>query len=228
MRAAQQLPPLAHALSGACLARVVDIADPEGRNRVQVRLLAYDGTDGQDAPLWARVVCPFAGDQRGAFFMPDVDDEVLVMFVQGDPRYPLVLGGLWNGSAAAPAELGDEGNRFKRVRSRNGVVITLDDQQGQEQLVLETPAGQKVTLADGENKITLEDANGNEVVMEASGVSITAAAEVKVEAATVSVTAGIVTVDAALADFSGVVKCQVLQATSVVSTSYTPGAGNIW
>ena len=228
MRAAQQLPPLAHALSGACLARVVDIADPEGRNRVQVRLLAYDGTDGQDAPLWARVVCPFAGDQRGAFFMPDVDDEVLVMFVQGDPRYPLVLGGLWNGSAAAPAELGDEGNRFKRVRSRNGVVITLDDQQGQEQLVLETPAGQKVTLADGENKITVEDANGNEVVMEASGVSITAAAEVKVEAATVSVTAGIVTVDAALADFSGVVKCQVLQATSVVSTSYTPGAGNIW
>ena len=228
MRAAQQLPPLAHALSGASLARVVDIADPEGRNRVQVRLLAYDGTDGQDAPLWARVVCPFAGDQRGAFFMPDVDDEVLVMFVQGDPRYPLVLGGLWNGSAAAPAELGDEGNRFKRVRSRNGVVITLDDQQGQEQLVLETPAGQKVTLADGENKITLEDANGNEVVMEASGVSITAAAEVKVEAATVSVTAGIVTVDAALADFSGVVKCQVLQATSVVSTSYTPGAGNIW
>jgi uncharacterized protein involved in type VI secretion and phage assembly len=228
MRAAQQLPPLAPALGAACLARVVDIADPEGLNRVQVRLLAYDDTDGQDAPLWARVVCPFAGDERGAFFMPDVDDEVLVMFLQGDPRYPLVLGGLWNGAAASPADLGSEGNRFKRIRSRNGVVVTLDDQQGQEQLVLETPAGQKVTLADGPNKVTLEDGNGNEVVMEASGISITAAAEVKVQAAMVSVTAGMVTVDAALADFSGIVKCQVLQATSVVGTSYTPGAGNVW
>ena len=215
-------------MQAAYLARVVDIADPERRDRVQVRLHAFDDADGQDAPLWARVVCPFAGADRGAFLMPDVDDEVLVVFVQGDPRHPLVVGGLWNGASAAPASLSGGTNRFKRIRSKNGVVVTLDDQQGQEQLVLETPAGQKVTLSDGPGKVRVEDSNGNSLVMEASGITLTAAAQVKVDAANVKVSAGMVTVDAAMAKFSGVVKCEVLIATSVVGTSYTPGAGNVW
>lgn len=82
MDRARHFQPGAGWLNGAQLARVVDIADPERRNRVQVRLLAFDAVDGQDAPLWARVVCPFAGADRGAFLMPDVDDEVLVVFLQ--------------------------------------------------------------------------------------------------------------------------------------------------
>ncbi|MBS0513232.1 MAG: type IV secretion protein Rhs [Proteobacteria bacterium] len=215
-------------MQAAYLARVVDINDPDSRDRVQVRLYAFDDVDGQDAPLWARVVCPFAGADRGAFFMPDVDDEVLVVFVQGDPRHPLVVGGLWNGANAAPASLSGGTNQYKRIRSKNGVVVTLDDQQGQEKLVLETPAGQKVTLSDGPGKVRIEDSNGNSVVLESSGITITAAAQVKVDAANVKVTAGMVTVDAAMAKFSGVVKCEVLMATSVVGTSYTPGAGNVW
>lgn len=228
MDRARHFQPAAGWLNGAQLARVVDIADPERRNRVQVRLLAFDAVDGQDVPLWARVVCPFAGADRGAFLMPDVDDEVLVVFLQGDPRHPLVLGGLWNGVSEPPAELGDEGNRFKRIRSKNGVTVTLDDQQGQEQLVLETPGGQRFILSDGPGKVTVEDSNGNRVEMQAARISVTASAEVKVEAPQVKVSAGMVTVDTALAKFSGIVKCEVLQATSVVSTSYTPGAGNIW
>ena len=215
-------------MQAAYLARVVDINDPDSRDRVQVRLYAFDDVDGQDAPLWARVVCPFAGADRGAFFMPDVDDEVLVVFVQGDPRHPLVVGGLWNGANAAPASLSGGTNQYKRIRSKNGVVVTLDDQQGQEKLVLETPAGQKLTLSDGPGKVRIEDSNGNSVVLESSGITITAAAQVKVDAANVKVTAGMVTVDAAMAKFSGVVKCEVLMATSVVGTSYTPGAGNVW
>ncbi|KAI5912932.1 phage baseplate assembly protein V [Thauera sp. 2A1] len=215
-------------MQAAYLARVVDINDPESRDRVQVRLYAFDDVDGQDAPLWARVVCPFAGADRGAFFMPDVDDEVLVVFVQGDPRHPLVVGGLWNGANAAPASLSGGTNQYKCIRSKNGVVVTLDDQQGQEKLVLETPAGQKLTLSDGPGKVRIEDSNGNSVVLESSGITITAAAQVKVDAANVKVTAGMVTVDAAMAKFSGVVKCEVLMATSVVGTSYTPGAGNVW
>lgn len=215
-------------MQSAHLAKVVDIADPERLNRVQVRLLAFDAVEGQDAPLWARVVCPFAGADRGAFFMPDVDDEVLVVFLQGDPRYPLVMGGLWNGSSTAPAELADEGNRFKRIRSRNGVTVTLDDQQGQEQLVLETPGGQRLTLSDGPGKVTVEDSNGNRVVMEAARISFTASAELKIDAPQVRISAGMVSVDTAMAKFSGIVKCEVLQATAVVSSSYTPGAGNIW
>lgn len=215
-------------MQAAYLAQVVDIADPEGLNRVQVRLLSFDGVDAQDAPVWARVVCPFAGSDRGTFFMPDVDDEVLVVFMNGDPRYPIVMGGLWSGANEPPAELGSEGNRFKRIRSKNGVTVTLDDQSGQEQLVLETPAGQKVTLGDGPATVTVEDSNGNRVVMDSSSISITASAKLSIDAPQVNVSAGMVKVDSAIADFSGIVKCQVLQATSVISSSYTPGAGNIW
>ena len=215
-------------MNAGYLARVVSLDDPEGLNRVQVRLIAFDGIEGQDAPLWARVVAPFAGADRGAFFMPDVDDEVLVLFTNGDTRFPLVLGGVWNGAAPAPADLTPDGNRYKRIRSKNGITITLDDQQGQETLTMETPGGQTLTLKDGPGSITYEDSNGNSITMESAGITITAAAKVKIEAATVEVSAGMVTVDAAMAKFSGVVKCETLIATAVVSTSYTPGAGNIW
>ena len=79
--------------------RSFSLDDPESLNRVQVRLIAFDAIADQDAPLWARVVAPFAGQNRGAFFMPDVDDEVLVLFTNGDTRFPLVIGGLWNGAS---------------------------------------------------------------------------------------------------------------------------------
>lgn len=215
-------------LSATHLAQVVSLDDPESLNRVQVRLISYAGIDGQDLPLWARVVCPFAGDNRGAFFMPDVGDEVLVVFVQGDPRYPLVLGGLWSGANAAPASIGAGGNIVKRVRSKNGIQITLEDRQGQETLTLETPGGQTVTLKDGPGAVTIEDANGNSVKLETSGITVQASSVVKVQASKVDVSAGMVNVDAAIAKFSGIVKCETLISTAVVSTSYTPGAGNIW
>lgn len=210
------------------LARVVSLDDPEKMSRVQVRLIAYDDFTDQDAPMWARVVCPFAGKDRGAFLMPDVEDEVLVLFQNGDPSYPLILGGLWNGTSTTPATLGPEGNRYKIIRSKNGVTITLDDRQGQEQCVVETPGGQKVTLKDGPGAVTIEDANGNSIDLDTSGITINAAATVKVQAAKVDVSAGTVNVDTAVAKFSAMVKCEVLEATSVISKSYTPGVGNIW
>lgn len=215
-------------LHGPQLAVVVSVDDPEGRNRVQVRLVGCDDTDQQDAPLWARVVCPFAGQDRGAFLIPDVDDEVLVVFQNGDPAFPLVLGGLWNGSSTAPAQIGADGNRLKVIRSKNGVTITLDDQSGQERFIVETPGGQRMTLSDGPGVVRVEDSNGNSLEMATAGVTVIAAAKVDVQAATVNVTAGMVKVDSAIADFTGVVKCQTLIATSVISSSYTPGAGNIW
>ncbi len=215
-------------LSAAHLARVVSIDDPQQLNRVQIRLISYAGIDGQDLPLWARVVCPFAGNDRGAFLMPDVDDEVLVVFLQGDPRYPLVLGGLWSGANPAPASIGAGGNVTKRIRSKNGIQITLEDRQGQETLTLETPGGQTVTLKDGPGAITLEDANGNSVRLEPSGITVQAPSTVKVQATKVDVSAALVSVDAVLAKFSGIVKCEMLLTSAVVSKSYTPGAGNIW
>jgi uncharacterized protein involved in type VI secretion and phage assembly len=221
------MPPLWAA--GALLAKVTSLDDPEHLNRVQVRLLAFDDVSQQDAAMWARVVSPFAGDDRGTFFLPDVDDEVLVVFVQGDARHPLVVGGLWNGNASAPADIESGGqNRYKRIKSKNGIVITLDDQSGQETLQLETPGGCKLTLKDGPGTVTLEDSNGNSIKLETSGITVQAAAKVTVQAAQVDVSAGMVKVDAAMSQFSGMVKCDVLQTNAVISSSYTPGAGNVW
>jgi uncharacterized protein involved in type VI secretion and phage assembly len=211
------------------LAEVVDLNDPDSIGRVQVRLLSFDGVAGQDAPLWARIALPFAGSNRGTYFMPDVGDEVLVSFLNGDPRHPVVIGGLWNGQASPPESMdGQSKNYLKVIRSRNGVKVTLDDHDGQEKLVLETPGGQKVTLKDGPGAVEIVDSNGNSIKLESAGITVQASAEVKVQAATVKVSAGMVTVDAGMSKFSGVVKCDTLIATTVVSSTYTPGAGNIW
>src|SRR5262249_20346545 len=186
-------------LQAAYLAQVVSLDDPQRRNRVQVRLIAFDDCAGQDAPLWARVVCPFAGANRGAFLLPDIGDEVLVVFQNGDPSWPLVIGGLWNGTSTAPADIQSGGlNRYKVIRSKNGVKLTLDDQQGQETFIAETPGGQKITLKDGPGQIMIEDSNGNSVKLDTSGITVNAAANVKVTAAKVDVSAGLVNVDTAM------------------------------
>ena len=119
-------------------------------------------------------------------------------------------------------------NYLKVMRSRNGVKVTLDDQDGQEKLILETPGGQKLTLQDGPGQCELIDSNGNSIKLEASGITVTASAKVTVNASTVEVSAGMVTVNAGMSRFSGVVQCDTLISNSVVSASYTPGAGNIW
>ena len=211
------------------LARVVSLDDPETRNRVQVALLSLTADTAQAAPLWARVVAPMAGDDRGLFCLPEVGDEVLVLFAQGDLRAPLIVGGLWNGASPPPADIEAGGqNRIKRLRTRNGITITLDDQSGTETLTLETPGGQKLTLADGPGNVKLEDSNGNRIELASDGITITASASVTVNASSVKVSAGMVTVDAGMSKFSGVVKCDTLITNAVVSSSYTPGAGNVW
>lgn len=220
--------PLPGLFPSAHLAEVVDLNDPENLSRVQVRLYSFDGVDGHDGPVWARVASAFAGNNRGAFLLPEVGDEVLVVFVNGDPRWPVVMGGLWNGSDTPPETMSGGRNRRKVIRSRNGVKVTLDDQDGQEQFIAETPGGQKVTLKDGPGAVTIEDSNGNSIKLEAAGVTITAAAKVTVNASQVSVSAGMVQVDAGMSRFSGVVQCDTLIATTVVGSTYTPGAGNIW
>ncbi|WP_213982411.1 phage baseplate assembly protein V [Sphingomonas sp. dw_22] len=213
---------------GVAPATVSDLQDPDGQGRVKVRLpWSPDGGGGQGYEAWARMATLFAGDNRGSWFLPDVDDEVLVAFEHGDPRRPYVLGGLWNGRDAPPQSI-DQRNTKKVIRSRNGVKLTLDDTDGQETLRLETPGGQSVTLKDGPGAITIEDSNGNSVKLESAGITVTAAAKVTVNASQVAVSAGMVKVDAGMSTFSGVVKCDTLISNTVISATYTPGAGNIW
>ena len=121
----------------------------------------------------------------------------------------------------------DADNNEKVLRSRNGVKITLDDQSGQENFIVETPAGQKITLKDGPGAIEITDSNGNSVTLETSGISVNAAAKVTINASLVEVNSSAVTVNAGMSKFSGVVQCDTLISNSVISASYTPGAGNI-
>ena len=123
----------AHWLAGAHLAKVVSVQDPQSLSRVQVKVLSPDPDN--EAPLWARVAVPFAGNNRGAFLIPDVDDEVLVIFVGNDPRWPIVIGGLWNGSTSVPETIG--GDRVDRwtITGKNGTRIAIVEQSsGQEKV----------------------------------------------------------------------------------------------
>ncbi len=215
-------------LAGSYLAQVTEVNDPEGLNRIKVRILAFDGPDNQDGEVWARVAAPFAGPSNGAFMIPDVGNEVLVIFVNSDSRFPVVVGSLWNGNAAAPETIGDTVDKWT-ITGKAGTRIAIEEPEGGTPSVkITTPGGVAVEIEDaGGGKIECRSA-GNTVTMDPSGVEVSSPSKVSVQASIVEVTAGVVTVDAAMSTFSGVVQCSTLIATSVVSSSYTPGAGNVW
>ena len=218
-------------LFGTYLARVVSVNDRDGRSRVQVRVLSYDGAEDQSGPIWARVAVPFAGGNSGAFLLPDVDDEVLISFVNGDPRWPMVIGSLWNGRDQAPETLGGSGDRIDRwsLTGKAGTRIAIVEESASTATIrLSTPGGVTGTLtAEGGGRIQFEAA-GTKITMDSSGVTVETGSKVQVQASQVNVSASQVKVDAAMSTFSGIVKCDTLISTTVVATTYTPGAGNIW
>ncbi len=228
-RLLKQLVPTLH--GGSYLAKVVAVNDPDSLGRVQIRLFSFDGPDSQDAALWARVAAPFAGNNRGGFFIPDVDDEVLVTFVNGDPRLPIVIGGLWNGNAAVPETLGGSGDRVDRwtLTGKAGTRIAIVEEQASDATIsFTTPGGVSGELTDsGGGKIEFT-IGGTTVTYDNQGVTINTSMNVKVQATKVEINASMVTVNAGVSKFSGLVKADSIITNSIVSASYTPGAGNIW
>jgi uncharacterized protein involved in type VI secretion and phage assembly len=224
-------------LNGVLPGLVVDNDDPDSQGRVKVRVqnrragsFDRDRNAARHEPheeLWARVATLMAGNNRGTWFIPDVGDEVLLAFDAGDSTRAYVVGALWN-RTNPPPEFMDARNDKKVLRSRNGLKITLNDVDGQEDLTLETPGGQKLVLRDGPGRIHIADANSNSVAFEAAGIMVDASATVTVNAATVRIRAGAITVDAGLTTFAGTIRCDTMISNSVVSASYTPGAGNVW
>ena len=206
---------------------VTEVGDPNGRFRVKVKLLSHYGPDGQEYEMWARVTVPIAGAGYGTVFMPDVDDEVLVGFIEGDPTHPIVLGSMFNGVATPPHNPEDSGS-VKRwsITGHKGTTVDIDESRSSK-VTIKTKNGVKVEVNDSGSKVVCT--NGSETVELRPGeVNVTSSGTAKVEAAMVEVTAGMVTVDAAISQFSGIVTCDVLQTNTVISTTYTPGAGNIW
>lgn len=104
-----------------------DIKDPDGAGRVKVTLPWSPDTASEKYEVWARLATMMGGNNRGTWFIPDVNDEVLVVFEAGDPRRPYVVGALWNGSDSPPDSMDGAGNNYRKVIcSRNGVKVTLD------------------------------------------------------------------------------------------------------
>jgi uncharacterized protein involved in type VI secretion and phage assembly len=214
---------------GAYPALVLDVVDADGQGKVQVSLPWSPDASGGSYSVWARVATMMAGNNQGSWFIPDVGVEVLLIFLGGDPRQPCVIGALWNGQDAPPQSMDSAGsNNIKKLRSRNGVAITLDDTQGAEALTLETPGGQKITMQDGPGSILIQDSNGNSIKLDSSGITLDSSAQISMSSSQTQVTSGMVTVNSGMSQFNGVTNHDTVITNSIVSASYTPGAGNIW
>jgi uncharacterized protein involved in type VI secretion and phage assembly len=174
-------------ISGVAVAVVTNNQDPEKLGRVKVRFpWLSDGDESQ----WARVATPMAGKERGMYFLPEVDDEVLVAFEHGDMRFPCIVGALWNGKDAPPATNDDGKNNIRVIKSRSGHVVRLNDEDGKEtieiidkseknSIVVDT-AKNTITIT-SDKDITLKAANGT-ITLEAQKVAVKSSADSKIEA----------------------------------------------
>jgi uncharacterized protein involved in type VI secretion and phage assembly len=214
------------------LGHVVSVKDPNNLNRVQVRVYSVDGVSDQDGAVWARVAVPFAGGKRGAFMIPDVGDEVLVVYLSGDPRFPVVIGSLWNGHDAAPDALGGSGDSVDRwtITGKAGSKIAIIEDSSGPTIQFTTPGGLTGKMTDSDGSIEFQDSSGTSMKIDSSGVTINApTAQVQVTAAaSMSLTTPMLTVNAPMATFTGNVQCQMLMTPTVVAATYSPGAGNVW
>jgi uncharacterized protein involved in type VI secretion and phage assembly len=132
-------------IQGVVTAKVASLEDPEELGRVQLMypwLPKYK--DADLASNWARLASPMAGVERGLFFMPEIDDEVLVAFEHGDINYPYIVGALWHNTDKPPKGTkdsvlaSDKKTVDQRVlRSRSGHLIILDDTEGEEQIIIQ-------------------------------------------------------------------------------------------
>ncbi len=158
---------------------VVDNKDPEGFGRVKVK---FPGASESDTGRWSRVATLMAGKERGAFFLPEVGDEVLVAFEYGDVNRTYVLGALWNAEDQPPDKNADGKNNLRFIKSRSGHVVRLDDTDGKEKI--------EIIDKSGKNSLTFDTANNSVTIKSAKDVSIEAAdGTIKLAAKTIQLTA---------------------------------------
>jgi uncharacterized protein involved in type VI secretion and phage assembly len=130
------------------------------------------------APVWARLAQFDAGDGRGAFFLPEVGDEVALGFLAGDPRHPVVLGSLYSSAHAGPLDPA-EPNPEKGYVSREGLKLLFNDEA--KSILIETPSGKAIELSDEAGAIRIEDEHGNKIVLDSSGVTIESASDLNLK-----------------------------------------------
>lgn len=151
--------------------------DPDGEDRILVKIpVINNDEDG----IWCRVSTLDAGDKRGTFFRPEISDEVIVGFINNDPRHAVVLGMLNSSAKPAPLTAADD-NHEKGYVSRSEMKMIFNDDK--KSFTLETPGGNKFIITEDEKKIHLEDQNGNKITMNEDGIKIESIKDIILKAA---------------------------------------------
>jgi uncharacterized protein involved in type VI secretion and phage assembly len=173
---------------GVAVGVVTNNKDPDNLGRVRVK---FPWFSEDDESQWARVATLMGGKDRGTLFLPEVDDEVLVAFEQGDVRRPYVIGALWNGVDTVPKEFANDGkNNLRLIKSRSGHLIKLDDTDGSEKIEVIDKDGKNSIVIDTKEKtitITAEKdivlkAPQGKISLDSKEIEIKSTAAAKVEA----------------------------------------------
>ncbi len=172
--AAGQLPPINGMQTG--IVQKID-GDPTGEFRVYVTLpiLQAQGKLG----VWARLGQFYASKAFGAEFYPEVGDEVVIAFMNDDPRFPVIVGSLYSKGRAPPVPPAAANNQKTIVTREKLRIDFFEDKQAIE---ISTPGGQSVRLDDKAKTITVKDINGNTATFAAGGVTIDSAANLTLTA----------------------------------------------
>jgi uncharacterized protein involved in type VI secretion and phage assembly len=165
--------------NGIVIGTVVDLNDPEKLGRVKLKLPQYN----DEQSTWARIASPMAGANRGVFFRPEVQDEVLVGFENGEVRRPYVLGALWSKvDTPPPRDNDDTKNNWRFIVSRSGHTLKFDDTNGSEKIeIIDKTKSLKITFDSSSSKILVES-NGDVEISAPNGTFKVKAQTVDIEA----------------------------------------------
>ena len=175
---------------GVVIGIVTNNKDPDNQGRVKVR---FPWLSDAEESWWARIATMMAGPDRGSYFLPEVDDEVLVAFDHGDVRFPYVLGALWNGQDKGPDSNEDGENNRRQIKSRSGHVLKFDDKSGKEHFEIKSKSGHIVRLDDsaGSEKVEVIDKSGsNSITIKSldNSITVTCNGPLKMEALSIELT----------------------------------------
>ena len=174
-------------VTGVVIGVVTNNKDEEGLGRVKVR---FPWLSEADESHWARIAAPMAGKERGVYFLPEVDDEVLVAFEHGDVRFPYVLGALWNGKEPPPVKNDNGKNNLRVIKSRSGHTIKLNDEDGKETIeIIDKSEKNSIVIDTAKNAITITSekdmtlsAPKGTIKLDAQKIEIKSSADAKIEA----------------------------------------------
>lgn len=135
-------------VKGVAIGVVTNNEGDAGQGQIKVKLPWRDHQES----FWVRLAVPMAGADRGTYFVPEVGDEVLLAFDQGDIRHPYMIGTLWNGQDSPPQTNADGENNVRQIRSRSGHELTFDDTAGAEAIEIKTAGGHIIRLDDSSDR----------------------------------------------------------------------------